>query len=298
MSVGLGLRHVFFQVCADLHLAYSNYSITPLASFLIYSLNAKNHPGETLTTSRAFTSLTLFSLLSTPISNLVEGVTGIATGIGSLKRIDSFLKSPLRDFGGQVRESALMSSLESTMTIADQLQPTSKPPRAREKNIPKTPSISSHEGLPAYDCLVKADFLAEGLSTGWEENKPLVINEASFEIHRGTVTMIVGPVGCGKSTFVRMLLHETPILTGKLHVEPGAIAYCAQTPWLVNTTMQDNILGESLFDLNWYNVVLEACALEEDIKFMANRDQGLLGTGGASLSGGQKQRVVSPPFID
>lgn len=296
----------------DYILAYSNVSVTPLAAFLIYSLNARgNSPEDTLTPARAFTSLTLFTLLSTPISTLVEAVTGIATGIGSLKRINLFLQSPLRGDDAQVREVESRISSRSTVAVTDEAQPPIKESKVEEKQVQilpsnssremlqmrRTPSNSSREILQGYDALVTLDFLAQNVSTGWEEDKPFVIKDATFEIHHGTLNMIVGPVGCGKSTFVRMLLRETPIVTGELLAEPGAIAYCSQNPWLTNSTMQENILGESLFDLNWYNIVVHACALEEDIRFMPNRDQGLLGSAGASLSGGQKQRVVSTKYL-
>lgn len=261
--------------------AYSNYTVTPLASFLIYSLNARGHDNETLTPARAFTSLTLFTLLATPISNLVEAVTGIATAVGSIKRINLFLQTSPRSYEGQVDEFGIVSSASQSTIIVD------------EKKGVEYPSVSSREGLPRYDAPPGLAVVAHNSSTGWEEAKPNVIDQASFEIRRGTLNTIVGPVGCGKSTFVRMLLHETPIATGTLHVEAGVIAYCTQVPWLTNRSMQENILGESMFDLGWYNTVVEACALEEDIRDQPNQDQGLLGSGAATLSGGQKQRVVS-----
>ncbi|KGO51212.1 ABC transporter, integral membrane type 1 [Penicillium expansum] len=277
VRMSIRFRRLLILVVA---VAYSNYTVTPLASFLIYSLNARGHDNETLTPARAFTSLTLFTLLATPISNLVEAVTGIATAVGSIKRINLFLQSSPRSYEGQVDDFEIVSSANQSTIIVD------------EKKGVDYPSVSSREGLPHYDALPGLAVVAHNSSTGWEEAKPNVINQASFEIRRGTLNTIVGPVGCGKSTFVRMLLHETPIATGTLHVEAGAIAYCTQVPWLTNRSMQDNILGESMFDLGWYNTVVEACALEEDIRDQPNQDQGLLGSGAATLSGGQKQRVA------
>ncbi|OQE74121.1 hypothetical protein PENNAL_c0084G03585 [Penicillium nalgiovense] len=277
VRMSIRFRRLLILVVA---VAYSNYTVTPLASFLIYSLNARGHDNETLTPARAFTSLTLFTLLATPISNLVEAVTGIATAVGSIKRINLFLQSSPRSYEGQVDEFEIVSSASQSTIIVD------------EKKGVEYPSVSSREGLPRYDALPGLTVVAHNSSTGWEEAKPNVIDQASFEIHRGTLNTIVGPVGCGKSTFVRMLLHETPIATGTLHVEAGAIAYCTQVPWLTNRSIQENILGESMFDLGWYNTVVEACALEEDIRDQPNQDQGLLGSGAATLSGGQKQRVA------
>jgi ATP-binding cassette subfamily C (CFTR/MRP) protein 1 len=72
----------------------------------------------------------------------------------------------------------------------------------------------------------------------------------------------------------------------------GAIAYCAQTPWLVNKTIQENILGSSLFDGQWYARVLKAAALLDDLKSYPIGDRTVVGSKGITLSGGQKQRIV------
>jgi ABC-type transport system involved in cytochrome bd biosynthesis fused ATPase/permease subunit len=220
-------------------------------------------------------------------------VTGIATAVGSIKRINLFLQSPVRGDIVQDDQFETLSSAHSTLTANSDTQSATIVTALKESKVPEYSSVSTREALSGYNSPPRLDYVAHGRSTGWEESKPNIINDASFEIRHGTLNMIVGPVGCGKSTFVRMLLRETPIATGTLHVEAGAIAYCAQVPWLTNHSMQENILGESLFDLNWYNTVVQACALDEDIRDQSNGDQGLLGSGATTLSGGQKQRVVS-----
>jgi ABC-type bacteriocin/lantibiotic exporter with double-glycine peptidase domain len=73
---------------------------------------------------------------------------------------------------------------------------------------------------------------------------------------------------------------------------PSAIAYCAQTPWLVNKTIQENILGSSLFESQWYAKVVKAVALLDDLKTYPTGDRTLVGSKGITLSGGQKQRIV------
>jgi ATP-binding cassette subfamily C (CFTR/MRP) protein 1 len=72
----------------------------------------------------------------------------------------------------------------------------------------------------------------------------------------------------------------------------SAIAYCTQTPWLVNKTIQENILGSSLFDSQWYAKVVKAAALLDDLKNYPAGDRTLVGSKGITLSGGQKQRIV------
>jgi ABC-type transport system involved in cytochrome bd biosynthesis fused ATPase/permease subunit len=48
------------------------------------------------------------------------------------------------------------------------------------------------------------------------------------------LTIVVGSVGCGKSTFLKGLLGETPVFGGSVHVETPEIAFCDQSPWIAN----------------------------------------------------------------
>jgi len=83
------------------------------------------------------------------------------------------------------------------------------------------------------------------------------------------------------------MLKQGFVYTGALHA-----GYVDQTPWIQNASVRDNILGVSLYDVNWYETVVKACALDYDISKMAKSDKTLVGSGGISLSGGQKQRLA------
>jgi ABC-type bacteriocin/lantibiotic exporter with double-glycine peptidase domain len=112
----------------------------------------------------------------------------------------------------------------------------------------------------------------------------------------GNLVILVGPVGCGKSTFLKGLAGETPVLEGELFVRYPDLAFCEETPWLSNSSIRSNIVGQDsspTFDPDWYRTVLSACALDLDIKKMPARDETLVGSKGSKLSGGQRQRIVS-----
>ncbi|KAB8223905.1 P-loop containing nucleoside triphosphate hydrolase protein [Aspergillus novoparasiticus] len=105
----------------------------------------------------------------------------------------------------------------------------------------------------------------------------------------------VGAVGSGKSTFLRGLAGETPVLQGELFIKHLDLAFCEQTSWLTNTSIRENIIGEdllSVFDAEWYHNVVRACGLDPDLKRMPGGDKTLVGSKGAKLSGGQKQRIA------
>lgn len=106
------------------------------------------------------------------------------------------------------------------------------------------------------------------------------------------LTIVAGPVGCGKSTFLKGLLGETPKISGHVYVPSSQIAYCDQTPWVINGSIRDNIIATTEFDDIWYQRVIHACALDIDIRRMPEGDQTVVGSKGVKLSGGQKQRLV------
>ncbi len=117
-----------------------------------------------------------------------------------------------------------------------------------------------------------------------------ILSGVDMELKKGDLLGVVGPVGCGKSSLVNAILGEMMMTTGKVEVN-GSVAYCGQTPWILNATVKDNILFGEPFDEQRYLEVLEACQLEADMRLLESGDMTMIGERGINLSGGQKQRV-------
>lgn len=79
---------------------------------------------------------------------------------------------------------------------------------------------------------------------------------------RRGLSVVVGPIGCGKSSFLQGLVEHVPPTGGDVYlggsgggggggdsgnaqvkvVTPdGRVAYCPDTPWIVNASARDNI---------------------------------------------------------
>ena len=132
---------------------------------------------------------------------------------------------------------------------------------------------------------------------GWDEEKQPngTLQQIDMVVPRGKITMVVGPVGCGKSTLLKAILGELPVMGGSLQVSSHRIALCDQTPWHVNGTVKECIIGVSDFDQRWYSSVVRSCALDEDLGNLPQGDQTQVGSKGIALSGGQSQRIVRHP---
>lgn len=66
----------------------------------------------------------------------------------------------------------------------------------------------------------------------------------------------------------------------------------AQSAWIQNTSLRNNILFGQTFDEARYEEVLDACALKPDLQVLPAGDQTEIGERGINLSGGQRQRVA------
>ncbi|GMG16081.1 unnamed protein product [Phytophthora fragariaefolia] len=113
----------------------------------------------------------------------------------------------------------------------------------------------------------------------------------NLEIDSGSLVMIVGTVGSGKSSLLNAILGEMILIDGAVDV-CGGLSYVSQESWIRNATVKDNILFEEEFDAGKYAAVLEATQLALDLHALPDGDQTEIGERGINLSGGQKARVA------
>ncbi|XXG54117.1 hypothetical protein AAC387_Pa03g2081 [Persea americana] len=134
--------------------------------------------------------------------------------------------------------------------------------------------------------------VVSGGEFGWADGEggEKVLRGLNVEIGRGALAAIVGTVGCGKSSFLAAVLGEMHRINGKVRV-CGSTAYVAQTAWIQNGTIQENILFGLPMSASRYREVLRVCCLEKDLEMMEFGDQTEIGERGINLSGGQKQRI-------
>ena len=118
-----------------------------------------------------------------------------------------------------------------------------------------------------------------------------LFEEINLVINPGDFLAIVGPIGVGKSLFLRAILNESMIQKGQV-VAKGNIMYLPHDAWIINETLQTNIIMDQPFDKEKYEKILDLCQLTEDITLLPKGDQTLIGSRGINLSGGQRQRVV------
>ncbi|CAL1531982.1 unnamed protein product [Lymnaea stagnalis] len=128
-------------------------------------------------------------------------------------------------------------------------------------------------------------------SFAWDSDGKSILSDVTLDIPEKSLTMIVGKVGCGKSSLLSGILGEMKLLNGSVNLK-GSVAYVAQQAWIQNCSVKENILFGSPLDAKRYSDILKACALERDLSILPQGDETEIGEKGINLSGGQKQRVA------
>ncbi|OWR51775.1 ABC transporter family C protein ABCC2 [Danaus plexippus plexippus] len=134
--------------------------------------------------------------------------------------------------------------------------------------------------------------LAE-VNASWISTKnpqEMTLKNVTFNVPKGKLVAIVGPVGSGKTSLLHVILRELPICNGNLNLN-GSISYACQETWLFPQTVRENIIFGLPYDAQKYKRVCKVCSLLPDFKQFPYGDLSLVGERGVSLSGGQRARI-------
>uniref|UniRef100_A0A8B9LR73 ATP-binding cassette, sub-family C (CFTR/MRP), member 8b n=1 Tax=Astyanax mexicanus TaxID=7994 RepID=A0A8B9LR73_ASTMX len=109
----------------------------------------------------------------------------------------------------------------------------------------------------------------------WTPGSPTLTN-IDIQVPFGQLTMIVGQVGCGKSSLLLAALGEMQKISGRV---------------IWNRGHKNLEKSWNLIRFDTYKEVIEVCQLQPDIDTLPQGDQTVVGERGIILSGGQRQRI-------
>uniref|UniRef100_A0A8C6VZN8 ATP-binding cassette, sub-family C (CFTR/MRP), member 8 n=1 Tax=Nothobranchius furzeri TaxID=105023 RepID=A0A8C6VZN8_NOTFU len=258
----------------------------------------------------AFASLSLFHILVTPLFLLSSVVRSTVKALVSVQKLSEFFSSD--EIGDEQEPKATLTSSCSNhnqnryQAVPLKVVNRKRPPRDEWNNYSSQGEQESDGPSQEVDrdiCIK----ITGGYFT-WTDGPPTLSN-VDIKIPFGKLTMIVGQVGCGKSSLLLAALGEMQRISGTViwnrSASPtdkdaasdtdirkrGPVAYASQKPWLLNTSVVENITFEMPMIKSRYKTVIEACSLQPDIDILPQGDQTEIGERGIILSGGQKQRI-------
>ena len=243
-----------------------------------------------------------FSSLTNPCTRFVNsvvyagvGLTGALMCIGgvggfSVGNLTSFLNyanqytKPFNEISGVVTE--LQNSLACAGRVFELIEAPARSPEPENPEHPET---------------VKGAVEIRDLSFSYVPEKPL-IGDFNLSVKPGMRVAIVGPTGCGKTTFINLLMRfydpdgGTILLDGidTQNMDRGALRRCVgmvlQDTWLKAGTIRENItMGKP--DASDEEVIAAAKAAHAHsfIKRLPKGYDTVIGESGGQLSQGQKQ---------
>ncbi|KAJ2785146.1 hypothetical protein H4R18_000734 [Coemansia javaensis] len=125
----------------------------------------------------------------------------------------------------------------------------------------------------------------------WEKTKDPVLEDVSLDAKDGELVAVVGKTGSGKSSLLLAVCGELEMTSGSGGVT-GKIAYLEQQPWIMNDTLRANVLFGREYDQAFFEQVVHACALTDDLARWPDADLTVIGERGINISGGQRARLA------
>lgn len=148
-------------------------------------------------------------------------------------------------------------------------------------------------------------FSFEHVSFAYDKTSKNVINDLNLSIKQGEYVGIVGSSGCGKSTFLKLLLGFEDAQTGMISIDGKDIktidkglyrkqlGVVLQNGMLIAGSIYDNItITAPNAGLKRVNEVIAQVGLAEDISKMPMGVHTMLDENSGTISGGQKQRIL------
>ncbi|KAF9583434.1 hypothetical protein BGW38_009485 [Lunasporangiospora selenospora] len=280
LSFLLQLRGLIYSVVSSLPVFAS------ALSFVLYAALGNELKPEVI-----FPALAFFTGLRVPLLVLPYYYGEATDAYVSIKRIEGFLlcqdTEPLPPVD---KNHDFALSIQDADFYWDQL------PAANTTNEGSTPDQSgSSESMPEEERPLLHSNAKQGSQrpeAGNTKDQPpaAFLKDINLSIPRGSLVAIVGPVGSGKSSLLQAMVGNMMRSRGKV-IRGTSIGYAAQTPWIQNATIRNNILFDTEWDSERYWGVVKACSLERDLEGMPYGDMTEIGERGVNLSGGQKARL-------
>ncbi|EPS71658.1 hypothetical protein M569_03101, partial [Genlisea aurea] len=224
--------------------------------FSLFTFGLYTLMGHQLDAATVFTCLALFNNLIAPLNSFPWVINGLIDATISMRRLSKYL-----------------SCYENYRTAEF-----------------ASPSSSTHDDHNFEESVLSINS-ASCTWSSYDEDFDLVLDNVNLTVPKGSMVVIVGEVGSGKSSLLSMILGETRLVNGSTFIS-GSKSYVPQIPWIISGTIRDNILLGNHYDSRRYSEVLQASCLDLDISLMTGGDMTCIGEKGVNLSGGQRARLA------
>lgn len=255
-----------------------------MIAFICYSFTDHN-----LNPALIFSSLALFNGLRMPLNFLPLVLGQVIDALASVGRIQEFL---LQEEAGDdfiwdynSKDAIVVKNGDFTWERTPTQEEEKKGGKGKFGGKGGPPGMGGKKDKRKST----ASVLPTASTAAIEEKPPFQLNGIDVTIGRNELVAVIGSVGSGKSSLLAALAGEMRRTGGEITMGVTR-AFCPQYAWIQNATAKENIVFGKEYKRNWYNQVVDACALRADFDMLPNGDMTEIGERGITVSGGQKQR--------
>ncbi|KAJ1340359.1 hypothetical protein BSLG_005001 [Batrachochytrium salamandrivorans] len=267
----------------------------PIVAFIAFSLLNGGISAPVI-----FPALSLFSILFQPLLVLPGSLTGVILAGVSWVRIRDFLLAEEaesfsiinaettpgapKDVAIQLTDATFRWEVQKTEAKKAQDSKNAKTAEKKEKSTRRWMKKSSATDTPSSATIAQQE-------TDMKDESVLFhLRNITTLIKKGSLVVVVGPVGSGKSSFLSGIIGEMRCRSGALDIY-GSLGYCSQQAWILTETIQGNIMFNSPLNQTRLDAVIKASCLSNDLHQFPSGRMTQIGEKGVNLSGGQKARV-------
>ncbi|GJN80117.1 hypothetical protein PLIIFM63780_003641 [Purpureocillium lilacinum] len=220
------------------------FSITPLnlapvLTFAVYVIIALFWKNESLLAEKAFTSIALISLLTTPVVMFVQGLPIVIQCIGSFDRIHEYC------------------NYSDNATGTDELLTTGESDHHGDG--------SGAAGQRSFAWRRGGDAVLKDISLRFA---PGTVTALIGPVGSGKSALLQSLLG-----ELSVVTPAGAVLEERLLDQNGGAAYCSQEPWLENGTIRQNVIGAYPYEESWFNRVLS----QRDLTAVGSKGHSLSG---------------------
>lgn len=171
-------------------------------------------------------------------------------------------------------------------------------------------SDEEEDDKDAINVDMHGDIVFDHVSFRYNDDGPLVLDDISFAIEKGTTLGILGGTGSGKSTLMYLLDHLYEVSSGHIYINGVDIKHInrdylrkniglvLQEPYLFSKSIEENIaIGIHSATMDDVEEASKIASLNEAINHFKNGYKTSVGERGVTLSGGQKQRTAIAQMV-
>ncbi|KAJ3794827.1 multidrug resistance-associated ABC transporter [Lentinula aff. detonsa] len=275
--------------------------LASVLSFITYALS-----GHDLNVATIFASLQFFNVIQLPLIMLPITLASLSDVFVAFTRISAFLLAEERPASAYDikldKQSDIAVECKGDFTwdvvlannVGTEIEEPNAATAGQKKTGPETHSKQEKNGRKKAkkDCLPTTVQPDSDLPDQLEMPllQPFQLKDLDFTIRKGAFVAIIGRVGSGKTSILQALIGEMRKLSGEVQLG-GSVAYVAQTPWIKNATVRDNIMFGHPEDTSRLSGIIHACSLTQDLDVLPNGERTMIGEKGVNISGGQKARI-------